>query len=215
MMLIAASIYACTSPKETKPKATDIQDKTNLLSSTGKPFVIASKFKVNALTDFNIEKWGYEERSSRLIKLSEREIKEFLPDSILKNGSYNQYYYFTVQTNKPNQKSVTIIETDESCCATLHLLTFDKNDHLISHNVVAGAGGDGGWGYKAYGKFLPPSYYQLTVVNEESTDMDSLEEEIEVDSAIITFKVDTQLKFRKISERKYFYLKIYKNAEAK
>ncbi|RDC61962.1 hypothetical protein [Adhaeribacter pallidiroseus] len=172
-------------------------------------FIDSQRFKVEKQTYFSLKEWNWEDRESKLTELNKEEVNKYFQAPLDSEKTYNTFYFFSIQENTPTRKSITILESDESCCNTLHLLTYDRNDKLVGKSIVAGSGGDGGWGYDAYGKFDSDSTYYFTHVELETIRDDSIGWEAEVDSLVVRFTVDRNLNFKQLSEKKFEYNKVH------
>ena len=172
-------------------------------------FIDSQRFKIEKQTSFSLKEWNWEDRKSKLTELNKEEVNKYFQAPLDLEKTYNTFYFFSIQENTPTRKSITILELDESCCSTLHLLTYDGRDKLVGKSIVAGSGGDGNWGYNAYSKFASDSTYYFTHVESETIRDDSVGWEDEVDSLLIKFSVDNNLNFKQLSEKKFEYNKVY------
>jgi hypothetical protein len=172
-------------------------------------FIEEEKFKVEKQAYFSLKEWSWEDKELKLTKLNKAEISKYFQAPLDSSKTYNTFSFFSIQENTPTRKSITIIESDESCCTTLHLLTYDRENKLVGKSVVAGSGGDGGWGYDAYGKFVSDSSYHFIHVEMETIRDDSAGWEAEVDSVVVEFSVDKHLNFKELNKKKFRYNKIY------
>lgn len=172
-------------------------------------FIDGEKFKVERQSFFSLKEWNWEDREAKLTELNKDERNKYFQAPLDSERTYNTFYFFSIQENTPTKKSITIIESDESCCSTLHLLTYDGSNKLVGKSIVAGSGGDGGWGYDAYGRFDSDSTYYFTHVELETIRDDSVGWEAEVDSLVVRFSVDRNHNFKQLSEKKFRYNKVY------
>lgn len=205
--LLLVVLLSCSSEPTTQNEPA-VEKKDNPAKKSTK-FIDSEKFKVEKQSFFSLREWNWEDRESKLTKMSKEDINKYFQSPLDSKRTYNTFYFFSIQENKPTRKSITIIESDESCCSTLHLLTYDERDKLVGKSVVAGSGGDGGWGYDTYGKFDSDSTYYLTHVEGETIRDDSVGWEAEVDSLILKFSVDKNLNFKQLSEKKFKYNKVH------
>lgn len=160
-------------------------------------FVDKSQFKVAKQSSFSLVNWYYGARQKKLVVMTADEVKKYFQDSNLKNNldnNYGNYYFFSVQKTFPTIV-VTLIEEYDVCCADLLLMRYDSSNRLISKEKVAGTGGDGGWGYNEYGKFVSDSIYQLIRVDQE-TAMDEQDTiRLRIDSVVTQFQMSKDYRF--------------------
>ena len=176
------------------------------IEGTQEDFINQNSFKVARNKSFSLQNWNYGNRQKKLVKLSKDEIKKYFQHSELKNDlrfSHSNYYYFSVENSEPKNLRITIIEEYEYCCADLVLLTYNEQYKLIGKSIVAGIGGDGGWGYDEFGTFLNDSIYQLTSVEQETIRDDQDLMEYKIDSILTRYSVDKNFNFEKIDEVKF------------
>lgn len=204
ILLVFLSCNSKSTPKievDTEKMETPAAETTNFINS--------EKFKVEQQSLFSLKEWNWEDREAKLTKLNKDEISKYFQTPLDSERTYNTFYFFSIQENTPIKKSITLIESDESCCSTLYLLTYDGSNKLVGKSIVAGSGGDGGWGYDAYGKFDSDSTYYFTHVELETIRDDSVGWEAEVDSLVVKFSVDRNYNFKQLSEKKFEYNKVY------
>jgi len=205
--LLILVFLSCNNIRSTKDERA-IKKIAPLREKTTK-FINNQKFKVEKQSYFSLKDWDLENRESRLTKLNKEEVKKYFQAPLDSASTYNTFYYFSIQEYTPKRKSITIIESDESCCSTLYLLTFNENNKLVGKSTVAGSGGDGGWGYDAYGKFDSDSTFYFTHVESETIKDDSVGWEAKVDSLVVRFSVDKNLNLKQKSQKKFEYNKTH------
>lgn len=185
------------------------KEKSELPKDKSIKFIDSQKFNVERQRFFSLKDWEWEEIEAKLTKLTKEEVNKYFQAPLDSGRAYNTFYFFSIQEDTPIRKSITILESDESCCSSLHMLTYDGSNKLIGKSMVAGSGGDGGWGYYAYGNFDTDSTYSFTHVEMETIRDDEDGWEAEVDSLVVRFSVDKNFNFKQLSERKFEYNKVY------
>jgi hypothetical protein len=180
-------------------------------NKTTEQFLNPELFKYKKLDKFSLEFMSYGERVKKLNKINENEIEKYFQGSTRsKDFAENNFYFFSNQGKIGDLTLITLIEEYDMCCADLCLMVYDANNKLINKNLVASVGGDGQWGYDAYGKYLNDSIYILTLVDQETIRDEADYMEYEIDSIITTYKIDSKIKLNEIDKQEYKYTRIEK-----
>lgn len=168
-------------------------------------FIDSTNFKFQNLKKFNLSNWYSGKIEKELKQLKREKLFEYFQSERIKEENIypTNFRYFSIQKNTLNEKIITIVESDESCCSELHYLIYNEKNELISDNIVAGTGGDGMWNYDKYGEFLNDSTYILTTINYEELELQNEKTEIKIDSVIIDYRFYRNKPFEKIKERKF------------
>jgi hypothetical protein len=168
-------------------------------------FIDPENFYYTNLRSFDLRNWYYGKFMEKLKSLTKEKIVTYFQDIRIdtSNVYVDNWKYFSVQKISKTESIITILKHDESCCAELHYLIYDENHNLISDNVVAGTGGDGGWAYDAYGKFVNDSTYVLTRVDSEDDDLLDEKSLMYIDSVITKYRFHKYESFEKLSEQKF------------
>ncbi|MBL4709975.1 MAG: hypothetical protein JKY48_16205 [Flavobacteriales bacterium] len=165
-------------------------------------FIDSTKFPFQELSSFDLRNWDYGKRSE-LKTLNKKDYDNYLQnvEQNYKIAYEKNYKYFSIQKNSKEEKIITlIVEHKESGNATLHLLVYNKKDKLLSNNIVASTGGDGGSDGDSYGSFINDSTYTMTGVGTQMTTNEKNEEVFLLDSVIRTFRFYKDKDFINISE---------------
>lgn len=216
--------FSCIDKKEeTKSKKTqvgqiettnpDVENLNELKSEkniktqkSNRVFIDSTNFKYFDLKEFDLRGWDYGKITNELKSFYSKEklIEYFQNDRFNSENIYPvNYHFFSIQKNEANEKIITLLEGDESCCNDLHYLIYNSENELISDNIVAGTGGDGMWSYNQYGKFINDSTYVLTRVDLEEVELENGGSELQIDSVITNYRFYKSKPFNKLSEHKF------------
>jgi len=168
-------------------------------------FIDSTNFKYAKLDSFDLREFDWGERDRKFKFLTKNDFVKYFQDTELElDYVYEQnYHFFSLQKNEEAEKIITLIEENETCCAELHLMVYDKNNKLLSNNVVAGTGGDGGWYYDSYGYFANDSTYIKTKVDKEMIFENDNDSKHDVDSTYTEYKFIKNSTFKILTERTY------------
>jgi hypothetical protein len=163
-------------------------------------FIDSTKFPFYELDSFNLRDWYYGKRQE-LTSLANADLKKYFQDTISYQEGLNSKY-FSIQRNAEKEKIITlIVEHQESGTALLHLLIYNANNKLLSNNIVASTGGDGGTDANCYGAFIDDTTYNMTCVGTQTVYNEVKGEELVVDSTIRVFRFNKNMQFEKTSEK--------------
>ncbi len=163
-------------------------------------FVDSTQFLFYELDSFDLRNWYYGKRQ-QLISLDSVSLKKYFQDTRpLQKGLGSKY--FSIQRNTEEEKVITlIVEHQESGTASLHLLIYDSSNKLVSNNIVASTGGDGGSDGDCYGTFIDDSTYKMTCVSTQTLYHEIKGEELLIDSTIQILKFNKNMQLEKNSEK--------------
>jgi hypothetical protein len=201
-------IISCTqSNTESNNLQAKIDSNTILLISDTN-FINPLKFKGLSLNDsIELSKWyNWDHRDKNLVQMTKSELKKYFQyeKTRVNYEAEDRCYFYSIIRNTPSIKMITVLEDYDACCVDLYLLTYDKNNKLLSKNYLAGIGGDGGWGYRSGGKFTrDSSYYNLAVINSENELSDNDTSETKTDSTIMKFKIIQGFKFKEVFKKTF------------
>jgi hypothetical protein len=189
--------------KNVTPKV--ITSTKNQLNETDTLFIDSTNFKYKKIDSFDLRNMDWGQRDKELKFLTKKDISKYFQNSELDLDTVYEenHHFYSLQINTEDKKVITLIVENEVCCADLHLLIYDKNNKLISNNIVAGTGGDGGWYFDSYGYFTNDSTYTKTTVDRENITENELEYKYKIDSVITKYRFNKQLEFKKIDEQKF------------
>ena len=177
------------------------QNRENEVAPSTPYFIDPTKFPFQNLAFFDLRGWDASRRSS-LKHLDSIDYTNFI---LPINENHQKIYeseckYFSVQKSTIEEKIITLlIESEETGTCALHLLIYNTENKLISNNIVASTGGDGGSEGNSYGSFTNDSTYLMTSVGTQLMVNTENEEVLLLDSAIRTFRFYPNQNFKSLN----------------
>jgi hypothetical protein len=128
-----------------------------LTSEAPDRFLTPEKFKVAKLDTFRIG------QVDKLVQLTPAEERQYLQQPIV-HSIYKPYHFYSLQENTAARKEITVLFDDGEYKLDLLRLVYNKQNKLVSKQVVAFAASDGDVSDDAYGWFETPALFHLVEV---------------------------------------------------
>lgn len=176
-------------------------------------FINPSDFKFSNLKEFKLANFYFGRKEKELKSLTEEMFRKYFQhksEDLLDSdeGFYypDSYKFVSIQKNTENEKIITIVGGGECNCTDLYLLVYDKENKLLSYNIIASLFDTVMSGQEEYGKFIDNTTYELTRVEWEEIPLENNENDdydIKTDSTIISYRFQKNKPFKLLSENKF------------
>jgi len=166
-------LTSCSNSSNNATKTIQTEDETSQINdetSQTKPLTLQDlkkeHFKFYNLTEFELDKFNWEERKGKYTELDRAMSYMIWQDSNC--YIYFRDYLFSWQERDTNFIEFTILTEDEdSWCTTITYCIFDKKSKFIDKFTVRSRCGDGGWVFDSWGKFINKKTYEMLCVEQQ------------------------------------------------
>ncbi|WP_141106544.1 hypothetical protein [Hymenobacter gelipurpurascens] len=158
-------------------------------------FLNPAQFKAARLDTFRIG------QTDKLVQLTAAEERKYLQQSMA-HSIYKPYHFYSIQENTALRKVITLLSYDGEYKSDLLRLVYDRQNKLISKQIVAADASDGDVGDEAYGWFDAPTLFCFVEVQKQPVRETQDAIEYAVDSVVSRYQVSHE-QFKQIQQRKF------------